>query len=317
MSVLDDYQELNSTGVTGGGGGGDQTPPEEEFFKSVYISGQNRTHEDGHSEEIEKLQIRGHSYNHDAVYMIVTHVKDILNNEMKQNGRLTSKCFSFKESSQPPWYGSSPMPDGSARICPVTSADRKSVEFCQTCKAQIIMAGILCQPTGTPILDDEKKPIFVFIRGKGVKYGNVSDYLSSLYQLDLDSVFEETGDAIREFEKRVVNHKRFVTKVTKTYVKTENYGKKLAFQFEKGGELNKEFALELLDLAKKTMEQFRKKFDWSKKKKKNDQQKKASGVMSMETSEASGTGVENNKKEETGKTEEPGQSTFSFKDIKF
>lgn len=323
MSILDDYQELNTQGITAGGAG-EQTPPEEEFFKSIYIAGQNRSHENGVMEEIEKLQIRGHSFNHTEVFMIITHVKDILNNEMKQNGRTTSKCFSFKESSQPPWYGSNPTPDGTPRICPVTSKDRKAVEFCQNCKAQIIMAGILCQPTGTPVLDDEKKPIFVFIRGKGVRYGNVGDYLSSLYQLDLDPVFNEEGDAIREFEKRVVNHKRFVTKVTKTYVDTPNYGKKLAFAFEKTTEVKKDFAIELLDVAKNTMEQFRKKFDWSKKKKSSaPQDQKESGVMSMDGSSKTpdeNTGGSGDAPSDNAKTEGTTQGEgvdFSFKDIKF
>lgn len=314
MSVLDDYQELNSTGISGGGSG-DQKPAEEEFFKSVYISGQNRQHENGTMEEIEKLQIRGHSYNHTEVYMIITHVKDVLNNEAKVNGRITTKCFSFKESASPPWYGSQPMPDGTPRICPSTSADRKAVEFCQNCKAQIIMAGILCQPTGTPILDDEKKPIFVFVRGKGIKYGNVSDYLSSLYQLDLDPVFNEEGDAVREFEKRVVNQKRFVTKIYKTTANS-NHGIKMVFGFEKGAEVAKEFAIELLDLSKKTMDQFREKFDWSKKKKKitGAQQAKEAGVVSMEASRTPDT----QKKETNTVKETPVEKgTFSFKDIKF
>jgi hypothetical protein len=320
MSILDDYQELNSTGITGGGGG-EQKPPEEEFFKSIYISGINRQHENGVMEQMEKIQIRGHSFNHDEVFMIITHVKDILNNEAKINGRVTTKCFSFKESAQPPWYGSQPFPDGTPRICPVTSKDRKNEEFCSGCKAQIIVAGILCQPTGTPILDEEKKPIFVFIRGKGTKYGNVSDYLSLLYQLDLDPVFpQEEGDAVREFEKRVVNQKRFVTKIKKGVAQT-NFGPKLVFEFEKCSEVNKEFAIELLELSKTTMPQFREKFDWSKKKKSTvAKQAQEAGVVSMESEKPQ----IDNAKPETPKTEEKAEEkapsdggTFSFKDIKF
>ncbi len=324
MSILDDYQELNSTGITGGGGG-EQKDPKDEFFKSLYISGQNRQHENGTMEEIEKLQIRGHSFNHTEVYMIITHVKDILCNETKQNGRTQTKCFSFKESAQPPWYGSNPMPGGEPRVCPTTSKDRKAVEFCQNCKAQIIMAGILCQPTGTPILDEEKKPIFVFIRGKGIKYGNVSDYLSLLYNLDLDPVFNEDGnaEALREFEKRVVNQKRFVTKVFKTTANSA-HGIKMVFGFEQGQEVNKEFAIELLQLAKNTMDKFREKFDWSKKKKSNAAaQAKEAGVVSMDTG-AQTPAAEG----QTLNTEQPAQpkaeekpadegGTFSFKDIKF
>lgn len=312
MSILDQYQELNATGVSGGGSG-EQTAPEDEFFKSLYISGQNRKHQNGTMEEIEKLQIRGHSFNHTEVFMIITHVKDILVQEAKQNGRTVTKCFSFKESSSPPWYGSEPMPDGSPRVCPTTSKDRKAVEFCHNCKAQIIVAGILCQPTGAPILDDEKKPIFIFIRGKGTKYGNVSDYLSSLYQLDLDPVFDEEGDAVREFEKRVVNQKRFVTKVYKTTTDS-NYGVKMVFGFEKGAEVKKEFALELLDIAKNTMDKFREKFDWSKKKKgtPSKQEAKDAGVVTMEAGKEEKT-PESEKKEEPAETD----NTFSFKNIKF
>lgn len=320
MSILDDYQELQSTGVAGGGGG-EQTDPKDEFFKSIYISGQNRQHENGTMEEIEKLQIRGHSFNQTEVFMIITHVKDILNNEQKVNGRMQTKCFSFKESASPPWYGSQNDTDGTPRVCPVTSKDRKGVEFCKGCKAQIIVAGILCQPTGTPVLDAEQMPIFVFLRGKGIKYGNVSDYLSSLYQMDLDPVFkEEEGDAIREFEKRVVNQKRFVTKITKGTADS-NYGIKMVFEFTRGEALKTEFAIELLNLSKKTMDKFREKFDWSKKKKISDgptqQEAKDAGVVNMggdkpaaqeETPAASLPAAE----------EKPADGgTFSFKDIKF
>jgi hypothetical protein len=318
MSILDDYQELNSTGISGGGGG-EKTDPKDEFFKSLYISGQNRQHENGVMEEIEKLQIRGHSFNHNEVYMIITHVKDILCNETKQNGRTVTKCFSFKESAQPPWYGSQSMPGGEPRICPTVAKDRRANEFCQNCKAQIIMAGILCQPTGTPILDEEKKPIFIFIRGKGTKYGNVSDYLSMLYQLDLDPVFNEEGDAIREFEKRVVNQKRFVTKVTKGTANT-NFGVKMVFEFEKGAEVNKDFALELLGLAKNTMEKFREKFDWSKKKTANVQKEaKEAGVVSMEGGQTPSAETPTQTKEAEKTEEKPADNggTFSFKDIKF
>jgi len=320
MTILDDYQELNSTGVSGGGGG-EQKPPEEEFFKSIYISGQNRQHENGVMEQIEKLQIRGHSFNHDEVFMIITHVKDILNNEQKQNGRTSTKCFSFKETSAAPWYGSQGMPDGTPRICPTTSKDRNGVEFCNGCKAQIIVVGILCQATGTPIVDEEKKPIFVFVRGKGIKYGNVSEYLSELYQLDLDPMFDEKGDAVREFEKRVVNHKRFVTKITKTIAQS-NFGDKQVFAFTRMSEINKDFARELLDVSKKTMDRFREKFDWSKKKKGNAaSQAKEAGVVSMVGGNAQTPSIDTSQKTEEKTPEAPGSAggdkTFNFKDIKF
>jgi hypothetical protein len=318
MSILDQYQELNSTGVAVGGGGGDQTPAEEEFFKSIYISGQNRKHQNGTMEEIEKLQVRGHSANHTEVFMIITHVKDILNNEAKENGRTKTKCFSFKDTPQAPWYGSQAMPDGSPRICPVLSADRKAVEYCKNCKSQIIVAGILCQPTGSPVLDEENKPVFVFIRGKGTKYGNVSDYLSELYHLDLDPILNEEGDAVREFEKRVINQKRFVTRIYKTTAES-NFGIKMVFAFDRGAEVSKEFALELLDLSKNTFDKFREKFDWSKKKATSGASKQEStdaGVVSMGSDQQK---IKDEAPPQTDATNAAngGDSTFSFKDIKF
>jgi hypothetical protein len=135
-----------------------------------------------------------------------------------------------------------------------------------------------------------------------------------LYQLDLDPVFNEEGDAVREFEKRVVNQKRFVTKVKKGTAET-NFGTKMVFEFEKGAEVNKDFAIELLELSKTTMPQFREKFDWSKKKKSTAaKQAKDAGVVSMEG------GTQDTEKPEAPKTEEKAPSeggTFSFKDIKF
>ena len=185
--TFEDYQDLQGTGFQGGGG--DQIPPEEEFFHSVYISGTSRKNHINIEELAGKFQVRGVQYNLDEVNIVITHVKDVLAKVVTENRRDTIKCFSFKDGA-PPWYGTSTLGDGSKRQCPQTSAERSINDFCNACRSQIIVAGIYCKPDGSPILTEDKKPIFVFIRGKGMRYSNVADYLSELFKDDLTPIFE-------------------------------------------------------------------------------------------------------------------------------
>ena len=99
---------------------------------------------------------------------------------VQKNGRDNVECFSFKKGN-PPWYGTTRLGDGSPRMCPQTSAERAVTDFCNPCRTQVIVAGIYCNADGSPILSEEKKPIFVFIRGKGMKFSNVSNYLSDCF----------------------------------------------------------------------------------------------------------------------------------------
>lgn len=262
---IEEYADLATTGYQGGGSG-EQTPPEQDFFHSVYIAGKTRKNHIGVEEQSGKYQVRGVEYNLDSVYMIITHTKEILANIKREQNRDNIKCFCFKETA-PPWYGTSKLADGSARQCPQTSAERAVNDFCNPCRAQILVAGIYCTPEGQPILTDEKKPIFVFIRGKGMRYSNVSEYLNDLYKEELTPpIFEPATDQSKEFEKSVVNNKRFVTKLTKGK-STSSYGNDVnVFVLERGNELPKEFVLSILQLSKKTVEQFNDKFDWSKNK---------------------------------------------------
>jgi len=260
---FEDYQDLSEVGFQGGGG--ETTAPEDEFFHSIYISGKTRKNHINVEEQQGKLQVRGVQYNLDEVNLVITHTKDILAKIKNEAGRDNINCFSYKDGSAP-WFGTATLPDGSKRACPLTSAERAANDFCSECRAQILLAGIFCDASGNPILTPEKKPIFVFIRGKGMKYSNVSEYLNDRYNEDLDPVFEPVTDQSKQFEKSIVNNKRFVTKLTKTEA-TSSFGNTVnVFDLTKGTQIPNEAVLKILKLSKETLEKFVSKFNWSKSK---------------------------------------------------
>ena len=138
---FEDYQDLAGVGFQGGGG--EPVAPEDEFFHSVYIAGKTRKNHINVEEKSGKLQVRGVQYNLDEVNMIITHTKDVLAKIKNEQGRDNIKCFSYKEGSAP-WFGTSQLADGSKRPCPLTSAERAANDFCNECRAQILVAGIYC-----------------------------------------------------------------------------------------------------------------------------------------------------------------------------
>lgn len=309
--TFEDYQDLSGTGFQGGGG--DQTAPEDEFFHSVYISGKPRKNHMNIQEESGKFQIRGSQYNLDEVNMVITHTKEMLAKIVSKGGRDNIECFSFKEG-QAPWYGTAKLEDGNARACPLTSAERASNDFCNACKSQIIVAGIFCNPNGSPVLTEEKKPVFIFIRGKGMRYSNVSEYLNDMYNEELSPVFEPVTDQSKQFEKSVVNNKRFVTRITGSK-QTSQYGNDVnIFVLEKGPELPKDTVLKILRLSKETVEKFNDKFDWSKRRQTSttgyETPQQAEGVLPVDDSESKPEEVK-------AAPEQSSEKVFSFDDIDF
>ncbi len=309
---FEEYQDLQGTGYQGGTG--EMIAPEDEFFHSVYISGKTRKNHLNIDEKVEKFQVRGVEYNLDQVHMIITHTKEVLAKIVSERGRDTIKCFSFKEG-QPPWHGTSRLEDTKQRPCPLTSAERASVEFCNPCRAQILVAGIYCNENGSPILTEEKRPVFVFIRGKGMRYSNVSEYLNNLYNEDLSPIFEPVTDQSKAFEKSVVNQKRFVTKITRDTATSQYQNEVNIFALAKGVELPKDAVLKILKLSKDTVEKFNEKFDWSKSRQgqATGSGEKPEGVLSTEASEE----VTSEAAPEPAATEEKTDKTFSFDDIEF
>lgn len=310
---FEEYADLADTGFQGGGNV-DKVTPEDEFYHSVYVAGKSRKNHINITEEAGQLQVRGVQYNLDTVYMIITHTKEILCKIKNEKGKETIECFSFKDGALP-WVGTNKI-NGSPRQCPQTSAERAVDDFCSTCRAQIIVAGIYCKPDGTPILTEDNKPVFVFIRGKGMRYSNVSDYLSDCYQDEFLPLFEPATEQSKEFEKRVVNNKRCVVKITKDEKKSSYGGMVSIFVLEKGAQLPNDSVMSILKLSKQTVAKFNEKFDWSKGKDAVGYGSKApDGVMTIDDSEnqeKASTSTES-KVESTP----PTSKTFSFDDIKF
>jgi len=248
------YNDYNGLGETGYEGK-DIKPPEEEFFHSLYISGQSRKNHKGIVEQVGLLQIRGVDYNKTEVNMIITHSKTVLVKNKSIPGKDdVTECFSYQ--SEKPWKGTC------GKECGANSAIRAADPYCNTCKSNIIIAGILCDNNGKP-QNQDGKAIFIFLRGKGVKYGAISDYMTSLYRLDLDPIFTPATEESKRFEKSIVNHKRFVTKINVGNQETR-YGIKPIFNLERGKEVPKENIQRILQIAKDSLERFNEKFDWSK-----------------------------------------------------
>lgn len=321
---FEEYQDLQGTGYQGGSG--EPTSPEDEFFHSVYISGKSRKNHLNIVEQVEKFQIRGVEYNLDEVNMVITHTKEILAKIESERGRDTIKCFSYKEG-QPPWKGTNKLQNGSARECPMTSADRAAVEFCSPCRAQLLVAGIYCDENGRPILTEDKKPIFIFLRAKGMRYSNVSEYLNNMYNEDLPPIFEPVTEQSKMFEKSVVNNKRFVTKITRGSA-TSSYNNEVnVFVMNKSTELPKEAVLKILKLSKDTVEKFNDKFDWSKGKQgqSSGYGQQAEGILTTENESSESSSKEESESKsvksdsadvEKQETQQDGK-VFSFDDIEF
>ena len=318
VQSFEDYQDLSGVGFQGGSS--EPTAPEDEFFHSVYISGKTRKNHINVEEKAGLIQVRGVQYNLSEVNMVITHTKDILAKIENEQGRDNIKCFSYKDGSAP-WFGTATLPDGSKRPCPLTSAERAANDFCNKCRAQILVAGIFCDANGSPVLTEQKKPIFVFIRGKGMRYSNVSEYLNDRFNEDLSPVFEPVTEQSKAFEKAVVNNKRFVTKLTMGSAKS-SYGNDVnVFELSKGAQIPKEAVLKILKLSKDTVEKFNEKFDWSKGKQGSatGYGSRPEGIMEIGEPVDSSAGEESAPKESAPQQSAPKEEkkTFSFDDIEF
>ena len=309
MNDFNEYADLGTTGYKST----EPVKPEDEFFHSLYIAGNTRTNHINVSEEAGKFQIRGVEYNLDGINMVITHVKKILvKNEKDATGKQKVACFSFKKEQQPPWTGWNNRP------CGTNSAERAANQFCNQCREQIIVAGIYVDETGKPIPHaDTGKPIFLFLRGKGMKYNNVSQYLADCYKRDITSpLFEPSTPESLEFEKVAVNNKRNVTNITKGTAPS-NYGDKDVFVFKSGTPLDNQSIFNILGIAKKSLVKFNEKFDWTR-------TDTATGYTPDQTPAVSDANVipeSNVAQQASGQQAAPSQQapapTFNFEDINF
>ena len=310
MTDFNEYSELGTTGYD------TKQPidPKNEFFHSIYIAGITRKNDEQIDEITGNLQIRGVEYNKQEINMVIVHVKQILAKiEREATGRETTKCFSYQQG-PPPWFGTY-----KGHQCGMNSAERAADEWCKDCRAQLIVAGIYCDDAGNAILNEDKKPIFVFLRAKGMKFSPVADYLNDMSKKELDPFFTPPTEESLKFEKGVVNNKRFVTKVSIGEVGS-NYGPKKVFNLSEGQIIPKENVLEILKIAKKTLDKFNDKFDWSKKESGTPQQA-AQPQQQAESGLQEIPDIGNTQSKSTTspppETEQTSGKTFSFKDLEF
>jgi hypothetical protein len=296
---ISDYSELSGMAFEAK----EQIAPEDEFFHSVYISGQTRKNHIGITEQVGKLQIRGVDYNLDEVFGIITHIKSVLVKSVQKQNRESTECFSWCQ-------GAAPWKSSTGRMCGKNAAERASVDYCSGCRSQIIVAMIRCNPDGSLFLSENKKPIFIFIRGKGTKYSNVSEYLNNLSKLDLDPIFTPATPESLKFEKSTVNHKRFITKIKVGFTPTK-FGNKSVYELEKLSELQKQQVPSLLKAAKNTVTKFNEKFDWSLK-----AGAKTTGYSNVPEAESFGE-IGNDSVKTESKKEDPKPQSFNFDDVDF
>lgn len=284
--------------------------PEDEFFHAVYISGQQRQNHLGEMEIPGKLQIRGLRSNLEEINMIITHVKGVLVKTSRVNNRDTLDCFSYQDGNHP-WKGTS------GKICGKNSIERSSDPFCSPCRAQLIIAGLyLDEKTGQPFLVNGKE-VYIFIRAKGIKYGNVANYLSDLTKRDdLKPMVTPVTEESKKFERTQVNHKRFVTKVKVGKV-SSSYGMKDAFTLETSKSLDADAVKKILNRSKVTKEKFKEKFDWSRGKSGGNSDYSGQAPVS----ENQKFNFSDSKPQDTKKPEQASQpvqtNEFSFEDVDF
>jgi hypothetical protein len=319
----EDYAGLYSTGHENK----EPVKPEDEFYHSLYIAGAQRLNHINIAEEIGKLQVRGVEYNKDMVHFIITHTKQVLSKSTRdpQTQRENLDCFCYQEGDAP-WFGTSLGEDGKKRMCGTNSAERASNPYCNTCRAQMIVAGLYCDANGKPFTSEEGKPTFIFIRGKGMKYSGVANYLNEMSKLDIKPLFSPPTEQSMRFEKAVVNNKRYVTVVNVTE-ESSNFGMKKVFNLQKGTMIPDQSVMEILKVAKNTLEKFNEKMDWSSRTSSSGYAAAGTQIPDTPPADDPPFGHENTKSPEPsanppaaeGQTQQKdgGDSAFSFNDLKF
>lgn len=242
----EDYVDLSGSGI---GQPKKEVPPEEDFFHSIYICGRDRENHKQIVEKNGKLQIRGVDYNLDEVYMIVTHVKKVRINSSfdvtKQRNVIT--CGSKLNTN--PWVGTS------GRKC-ATAKERVAIPECKECKHQIIVFGVLCENReGRLRIGEDKKPVFCFFVGRGIKWEDVNSYLTTLAEQEITPIFEPVTDKSIKFEKENVDMSKRVVTVIKVGHKRSQYNNNLlqTFSFSTGAKLSNKHIVSLIEVAKKTV----------------------------------------------------------------
>lgn len=246
----EEYKDLLVTGMSTK----KEVKPEDQFFHSIYIPALER--EENHAGIIEqpgKLQIFGVQYNLSEVNILCLHIKQVLVKREEitpDNWKIT--CFSFQEGK---------FPRGtSGKVCPKNRQERQSVNFCSECRAEIIITGLYCDKDANLIKINDK-PVFTFLRGHGMKSNAIYGYLEEIKKLELEPlIFKDNLN----MENSLVKNKRFVTRITTAKEKNpKQKGLVNVFKLNMGNEVDSSIIPTLLEFQKRTLPQFKEKFDIS------------------------------------------------------
>lgn len=254
--------------------GKEPVAPEDEVFHCLYIAGQNRVNESGVTEEANKLQIRGTKLNNLlSCYGIILHVKSVLVCNETVAGKESLKCFSYQS-------GSLPYKGSSGNVCPKNSRMRAAVPFCKDCRNQLIVSLILVDENGAPVKDEKGELVKIFIRGKGTKYPDVSDYLNELYGENFQPPIL-SPDKVKQ-EKSVINNKRVITKI-EIGERDSKFGVKKVFKLIRGKALSIDTVKKILEVSTSLVKEFNKKFDWSQITEQDSQEEQAPETSAQES----------------------------------
>jgi len=194
----------------------ESTPAKDELFHSLYISGTTREDNDGPTGEMrrlkaEHLQVRGTDLiNMDDCYVQFFYKRMILSKEYagaNPKFKKYTECFSWRD------YDANGIMHGtSGNECGKNSDARKCNPYCQTCKAQVILCGFMCEANGAPMKDTKGNLIHFFIRARGIRIGNVMQYIFDCQELPVPFISQDESKS--DFEKSYSNLFRRVVKIS-------------------------------------------------------------------------------------------------------
>jgi len=247
--------------------GKDDVAWEDEFFHSVYVLSKARE-----EKKIGKklfggtLQIRGVDYNLEEVYMLPYFKRVTMGKETQVNNSKYKVCFTYAD-----FDVEGNQISTSGFHCYPTRSMRDEVQWCANCRSRIIVVGFLCNANGEYILDDNKKPINIFISGTGSKFGDISEYYFETKNLPVPFLFDEPTDESNAQEQNYFNMFRRIIKITPTerdVYKGPNTppgtpDTRIGYKLEAAGDIDKALIEKLMDYAVKIDTELRDKFDES------------------------------------------------------
>jgi len=247
----------------------EQVDPSDEIFKTIYISGSGQKEDEFTKTRLHigMLQIKGTMNNLEEIYLMPYYRRQILTNQVKSGKYVSSKCFSYAERDEEGNQIST-----SNFFCPQSSSERQEIKWCSTCKTNFIIVGFLVDADGQYIMDENKKPLSVYLKATGSKVGDVMSYAFDCQELEVPFLFTENSSKESDtFERKYSNMFRRIIKITAG--ETETYQSdntpvnaaktRSCYILEGHTEISKENVLKLIDYADNIDDKLREKFDFT------------------------------------------------------